>query len=119
MDQHGRKVLGDMYIPDKLNRTARLLEDWRYLTMQEEGSEVYPEPSPATRDYVQRIKDVSDNEPKSLVAHAYTRYMGDLSGGQILARCARRALNLPETGEGGQVRRNEGWSGAMAGAKRQ
>jgi len=102
MDQHGRKVLGDMYIPDKLNRTARLLEDWRYLTMQEEGSEVYPEPSPATRDYVQRIKDVSDNEPKSLVAHAYTRYMGDLSGGQILARCARRALNLPETGEGGQ-----------------
>jgi heme oxygenase len=91
-----------MFLPDKLNRTDRLLADWRYLTLQPEGSDIFPEPSPATRDYVKRIQDVSDNEPKSLVAHAYTRYMGDLSGGQILSKCARRALNLPKSGEGGQ-----------------
>ena len=102
MAKHGKAVLGEMFLPEKLNRTDRLLADWRYLTLQSEDSEIFPEPTPATRDYVKRIQEVSDNEPKSLVAHAYTRYMGDLSGGQILARCARRALNLPETGEGGQ-----------------
>lgn len=35
-----------------------------------------------------------------LVAHCYTRYMGDLSGGQILKKVAQRALKLPSTGEG-------------------
>lgn len=35
-----------------------------------------------------------------LVAHAYTRYMGDLSGGQVLKKVAQRALKLPSTGEG-------------------
>ncbi|GMH85798.1 hypothetical protein TL16_g10345 [Triparma laevis f. inornata] len=98
-DAHGAKVLGEMYIPEKLNRADRLLDDWRYLT-QTEGK--FPDPSPATRDYVERLKDISENDPKCLIAHAYTRYMGDLSGGQILARCARKALNLPETGEGGR-----------------
>jgi hypothetical protein len=34
------------------------------------------------------------------LAHAYTRYLGDLSGGKILARVARRALNLAKDGEG-------------------
>jgi len=35
------------------------------------------------------------------LAHSYTRYLGDLSGGRILARVARRALDLDkETGDG-------------------
>jgi heme oxygenase len=29
-----------------------------------------------------------------LLAHAYTRYLGDLSGGQLLAGVVRRALSL-------------------------
>ena len=33
------------------------------------------------------------------MAHAYTRYMGDLSGGQILKRIAENAMNLSD-GEG-------------------
>jgi heme oxygenase len=30
-----------------------------------------------------------------LIAHSYTRYMGDLSGGQALKNIVRSALNLP------------------------
>ena len=31
-----------------------------------------------------------------LLSHAYTRYLGDLSGGKVLSRIAPRALNLSE-----------------------
>lgn len=47
-----------------------------------------------------RIHKVGEQDPVLLVAHSYTRYMGDLSGGQILKKVAQRALKLPSTGEG-------------------
>ncbi|VTJ87100.1 Hypothetical predicted protein [Marmota monax] len=52
--------------------------------------------------YVERIHYIGQNEPELVVAHAYTRYMGDLSGGQVLKKVAQRALKLPSTGEGTQ-----------------
>ena len=42
-------------------------------------------PLPATIDYTQRIESVSSNFPR-YVAHHYTRYLGDLSGGQLIAK---------------------------------
>jgi heme oxygenase len=42
-------------------------------------------PTSAAAAYVARIR-VAAREPALLVAHAYTRYLGDLSGGQILKR---------------------------------
>ena len=35
-----------------------------------------------------------------MVAHSYTRYIGDLSGGQILKKIAQKAMNLSDE-EGG------------------
>ncbi|MFH7028350.1 MAG: heme oxygenase (biliverdin-producing) [Heteroscytonema crispum UTEX LB 1556] len=55
--------------------------------------------SPAGEAYVQRIREISEKEPELLVAHSYTRYLGDLSGGQILKNIAVTAMNLGE-GEG-------------------
>ena len=55
--------------------------------------------SPAGEAYVQRIREVGENQPELLVAHSYTRYLGDLSGGQILKNIAQTAMNLTE-GEG-------------------
>ncbi|CAB1421151.1 unnamed protein product [Pleuronectes platessa] len=52
------------------------------------------------RHYVDRIHQVGQEDPVLLVSHAYTRYMGDLSGGQVLKKVAQRALKLPTTGEG-------------------
>ncbi len=45
--------------------------------------------------YIARIREVANTEPALLVAHAYVRYMGDLSGGQSLKNIARSAMNLP------------------------
>lgn len=53
-----------------------------------------PRPGSAARAYSERVREVSDAAPHLLVAHAYTRYLGDLSGGRIAARVARWALGL-------------------------
>jgi heme oxygenase len=44
---------------------------------------------------VARLQEISETNPALLVAHAYVRYMGDLSGGQSLRHIVRSALDLP------------------------
>ncbi len=53
-------------------------------------------PTPAALTYVERIHQIANDSPELLVAHHYTRYIGDLSGGQILKNIAQKAMNLPE-----------------------
>jgi len=54
---------------------------------------------PAARAYVARIAEIEHSEPALLVAHAYVRYLGDLSGGQALRKIVARALELePQAG---------------------
>lgn len=52
--------------------------------------------SEATQSYIDRIRTVSEQKPELLISHAYTRYLGDLSGGQLLKKIAQRALNITE-----------------------
>ena len=44
--------------------------------------------------YARRIAKVAEGDGTRLIAHAYTRYLGDLSGGQILQRLLARSLDL-------------------------
>lgn len=49
----------------------------------------------AARRYAERIAMVAaDGNGERLVAHAYVRYMGDLNGGQVLARLLAKNLGL-------------------------
>jgi heme oxygenase len=41
-------------------------------------------PSAATKKYCEHIKKVGQEQPFLLVAHQYTRYLGDLFGGQMM-----------------------------------
>jgi len=50
--------------------------------------------SNSAQSYVDRIRLVAKESPELLVGHHYTRYIGDLSGGQILKKIAKKALNL-------------------------
>lgn len=47
---------------------------------------------PATHRYVERLEAIG--EPATYIAHAYTRYLGDLSGGQIIGRMLQRHYGL-------------------------
>uniref|UniRef100_A0A672I4H7 heme oxygenase (biliverdin-producing) n=1 Tax=Salarias fasciatus TaxID=181472 RepID=A0A672I4H7_SALFA len=87
-----------LYFPAELHRHEALARDLEYFYGPDWESQVSC--SPATQRYVDRIHQVGQEDPVLLVAHAYTRYMGDLSGGQVLKKVAQRALKLPPTGEG-------------------
>ncbi|UZN04440.1 heme oxygenase (biliverdin-producing) [Cellulomonas sp. S1-8] len=52
---------------------------------------------PATTAYVARLAEVGDDLPR-YAAHAYTRYLGDLSGGQVLKRMIERHHGLSGAG---------------------
>jgi len=86
-------VVGPTYFPE-VNRTANLQRDLAYYYGENWREQVVPLPSGQV--YVDRLLEISNTDPALLIAHAYTRYMGDLSGGQSLKRIIRSALKLPE-----------------------
>jgi heme oxygenase (biliverdin-producing, ferredoxin) len=90
------KVMGSMYFPE-LDRKASLEQDLAFYYGPQWRDQVAP--SKATQAYVARIHEAAQTDPELLVAHLYTRYIGDLSGGQILKKIAVNAMNLAE-GEG-------------------
>ena len=89
--------LDDFPLHDKLlNRTHKLEQDLRYYYGVMWRDKI--KPSQSTKNYVKRIQVIAQQTPYLLVAHHYTRYMGDLSGGQILSNIAKKALNLTTEG---------------------
>ncbi len=85
-------VVSSIYFP-QLDRKAHLAEDLAYYYGNNWRESIIP--SQAGRDYVARLHEISHTEPALLVAHAYVRYLGDLSGGQGLKNIVRSALELP------------------------
>ena len=88
-------VLGALYLPE-LERVTALSTDLRYYYGPIWRSLITP--SEACQRYVNRIHEVAKSEPELLIGHHYTRYLGDLSGGQILKGIAQKALNLKDEG---------------------
>jgi len=81
-----------------LRRTETLVADLRHHLGLSEGQplELAP-PSRAARQFVERLQWLARERPLLLLAHAYTRYMGDLRGGQILSRAASKAYGAGGT----------------------
>ncbi|XP_054462964.1 heme oxygenase 2 [Anoplopoma fimbria] len=101
-----------LYFPTELHRKEALARDLEYFYGPDWQSQVSC--SQATQHYVDRIHQVGQEDPVLLVAHAYTRYMGDLSGGQVLKKVAQRAMKLPSTGEGLEFYQFDGIHSAKA-----
>lgn len=93
LSQH--PVISQIYFPI-LNRKQSLERDLYFYYGPNWRNEISL--SPAGEEYVQRIHEIANSQPELLVAHSYTRYLGDLSGGQILKNIAQRAMNLNEGG---------------------
>ena len=50
----------------------------------------------AALDYTVHLNRLAATHPTHLVAHAYVRYLGDLSGGQMLRRIVAASMPVPE-----------------------
>lgn len=89
-------LLEPLYFPEELSRTSALEADCAFF-----GIDLSAElPSEATLAYIERLHKVADSSPELLLAHAYVRYLGDLSGGQVLKKAAIRGLKLKGDGNG-------------------
>lgn len=90
----GRRLSDDPlaapFVRPELQREASLVADLATLAGPDwAGLEVLP----ATEAYVARLQAIED--PATYLAHAYTRYLGDLSGGQAIARMLQRHYGMP------------------------
>ncbi|MGK7905637.1 MAG: heme oxygenase (biliverdin-producing) [Synechococcus sp.] len=85
-------VVGPMVFPE-LERTQKLEEDLAYYYGENWRNDIAA--SPEGENYVARLREIANTNPALLIAHAYVRYMGDLSGGQSLRHITRSALDLP------------------------
>ncbi|MFO7628123.1 MAG: heme oxygenase (biliverdin-producing) [Prochlorococcaceae cyanobacterium] len=89
----GHPVLGPVGFPE-LNRCESLEQDLAFYFGADWRSAV--KATPGAQQYVERLHQVARECPELLVGHHYTRYIGDLSGGQILKNIAQKAMNLGE-----------------------
>jgi heme oxygenase len=84
------------FVVEELRRLPRIVDDLRFLHGPDWATRIAP--SPATRQYQERLREVAFTWPAGFVAHHYTRYMGDLSGGQVMVRAVRRTFGLDTDG---------------------
>ncbi|AFZ11196.1 MAG: heme oxygenase (biliverdin-producing) [Crinalium sp.] len=94
MERHKQHPIISKVTFPELNRKASLEEDLYFYYGTNWREQVAP--SAAGQAYLNRIREVSNTAPELLVGHFYTRYLGDLSGGQILKGIAQRAMNLAD-----------------------
>ncbi len=93
----GDPVAGPFLRPE-LPRGNALRRDLEHLLGP--GWEADAVPLPATAAYADRIRQVAARWPAGYVAHHYTRYLGDLSGGQVVRGAAERAWGFAHKGDG-------------------
>lgn len=85
------------FVSDRLTRVPSIRADLAYLC----GSTAHDVPAPldATVAYVERIRGTAA-WPAGFVAHHYTRYLGDLSGGLAIGATAARVYGFQPGGDG-------------------
>lgn len=105
LDKHSaHPALASTYNPAVLARASSLASDISFLLDVPESSwQAHPvhqalqeSPPHQLTDYVSRIQYISDSapDPSPLLAHAYVRYLGDLSGGQVIRRRIEKAYGI-------------------------
>ena len=91
----GDRVVGS-FVSESLVREPALAADLAWLCGPSWHAEL--EALPATKRYVDRIREVCFTSRSAFVAHHYTRYLGDLSGGQIIRHKLRQVYDLTDDG---------------------
>ncbi|WP_420364494.1 biliverdin-producing heme oxygenase [Curtobacterium sp. L3-7] len=84
------------FVTAQLTRMPAIRSDLEYLIGSDWSELVCP--LPATTAYVRRLNEVAAQWPGGFVAHHYTRYLGDLSGGQMIGRMLSEQFGFDTNG---------------------
>ncbi|WP_199042247.1 biliverdin-producing heme oxygenase [Glycomyces salinus] len=102
------------FVFDELLRLDAIAADLEFLIGP--GWRTVIDPLPSTRRYVERVSEVATSWPGGYIAHSYTRYLGDLSGGQAFGKAARKSFGFDGPGAGfyefGSIRDPKGFKDA-------
>ena len=90
--------VASVFLSDKLTRLPALEADLAFLLGPEWRAQISA--LPTTQAYVSRIRRVAATWPGGFVAHHYTRYLGDLSGGPFIGRLMQRRFGFDTNGIG-------------------
>lgn len=88
--------VASVFVTDRLTRLPAIESDLEFLVGPEWRDRIAP--LPTTVQYVSRIREVGESWPGGFVAHHYTRYLGDLSGGQFISRLMQRQFGFETNG---------------------
>ncbi|XP_076026504.1 heme oxygenase [Genypterus blacodes] len=81
-----------IYFPAELARLESIQKDLEFFYGSDWREKIVV--PAATKRYCHRLRQLGRENPEYLIAHAYTRYLGDLSGGQVLGRVTQKSLGL-------------------------
>lgn len=70
-------------LSSELRRAPKIKDD--YIELWGE-TEIYPKVLESTQRYMNHIQLLNDIRPTGILAHMYVRHMGDLAGGQMIAK---------------------------------
>lgn len=85
------------FISPQLTRLPAIEIDLEFLLGADWKAQISP--LPTTERYVARIREIAaDGWSGGFVAHHYTRYLGDLSGGQAIGRLMKRHFGFETNG---------------------
>jgi heme oxygenase len=87
-----------LFISPQLTRLPALERDLQFLLG--DGWRAAVTPLPTTRRYVERIDTVAAEWAGGFIAHHYTRYLGDLSGGEVIRSLMQRQFGFETNGVG-------------------
>lgn len=90
--------VASVFITEKLTRLPALESDLEFLIGPDWRERITP--LPTTQRYVARIQEVGATWPGGFVAHHYTRYLGDLSGGLFIGKLMARRFGFDTNGIG-------------------
>ena len=91
-------AVASVFLSDKLTRLPALEADLEFLLGSDWRERIAP--LPTTQRYVERIRQVGATWAGGFVAHHYTRYLGDLSGGVFIGRVMSRRFGFETNGIG-------------------
>lgn len=81
----------------RIERLEALDADLRHLVGEDWRESI--KPLPETASYVERLRGIeSSGDANSALAHHYVRYLGDMSGGQVIAKMLGKHYGIGEEG---------------------